>query len=121
MNWFDRILLCGGTIAFFTLCYLMFFSSIDAQKKTQNMKIQSLRLESKMIHLSDLISDLKELSKNLQVNNALINMEFEPNKEFVKLENTFKISMISEILDIKANIMSETLKEATEELKRITE
>lgn len=74
-----------------------------------------------MIHLQDLVTDLKELAKNLQINNALVNLEFEPNKEFVKLENTFKISMISEVLEIKAQIMASALKDTMEELKRTTE
>ena len=108
-------------IAFFTLCYLMFFSSIDAQKKTQNQKMSYERIQCKMIHLQDLVTDLKELAKNLQINNALVNLEFEPNKEFVKLENTFKISMISEVLEIKAQIMASALKDTMEELKRTTE
>lgn len=117
MNAWNRIFisLCAG--CFLSLCYLMFFSIVGVQKKSQYEKIKSECIMLKLIHLKDLITDLKDLSKNLQVKNAIANIQFNCQPDIQHLENTFKMALLSEVIEIKALMMQETLKEIIDEIE----
>ncbi len=111
MNWPDRLLLTFFMGGFLALCYLMFF---DQQKKNQNFQ----RINSKLIIIQDMTNDLRDLAKNLQVKNAVANIQFDNNPEIYLMEKTYKMALISDVIESKAAMMRSAIEDAINELKK---
>lgn len=69
--------------------------------------------------VQDLIVDLKDLSKSLQIKNAVANLQAS-NTDISFIENSFKIAMVSEIIEIKAQMMEDAISQAIDEVKKPT-
>lgn len=111
MNWWDRIFLTAFAGSFIALCYLMFF---DSQKKSLNTNRIILKIEA----VQDHIEDLKELAKNLQVRNAVSHINVDPNPDYACFDKSFKIALISEVIETKAQMMNEAINDAIKEIKK---
>lgn len=111
VNWLEKMFVVAFASSFLALCYLIFF---DVQKKTQNTN----RIILKMQTVQDLIVDLRDLSKTLQIKNVVENLQACHPTDIEFVESSFKLSMISEIIEIKGQLMAEAVNQAIDEINK---
>lgn len=111
MNWQDRLFVGIFAAATLTLCYLIFF---EHQKKALNTQ----RIIFQIQKVQDLSDDLKDLAKNIQTKNAMTHINLGLNSDLLAMDKSFKMSLISEVIEVKAQMMSEACNDAIKELKK---
>jgi len=74
------------------------------------------RMSSKIQDIEDIVIELKNLSKNLIVKNAVAHIQYDGNTELEFMEKTFKVALISEVIEVKSKMLQQAVDAAKKEL-----
>ena len=110
MDWADRLfisVLLSGILGFVFLTYFVRY------KNEQNYR----RINVKLMDIQDIASDLKNFARLLNAKNATANIQFENNPDVYLMEKTYKMALISDVIETKAMMMEEAVIDALKELQ----
>ena len=93
------------------------FTKSPKSDKQNPKTINYQRINAKLQVIQDMTTDLADLAKNLNIKNAVANIQFDNNADVYLMEKTYKMALIADVIASKAQMMQGALNDAKNELR----